>query len=106
MEEEVDIRSLCTEDRVDLENHTKINRTIESLNEDEAYALTHFSKSQLSSLLVCWKLDDKIFRSCNKRRLKFTGEELLIVCLIHLASGQPWYKMIPRNFSGGADRWM
>eukprot|EP00957_Ditylum_brightwellii_P167567 12756393-Ditylum_brightwellii.AAC.1 len=78
MEEEIDIRSLRAEDRVDLEIHPKINRAIESLNEDEAYAWMCFSKSQLPSLLVHWKLDDNIFRSCNKRRLKFTGEELLI----------------------------
>eukprot|EP00957_Ditylum_brightwellii_P180987 13788101-Ditylum_brightwellii.AAC.1 len=60
MEEEIDIRSLCAEDKVDLEIHPKINRKIESLNEDEAYAWTRFSKSQLSSLLVHWDLDDKI----------------------------------------------
>eukprot|EP00957_Ditylum_brightwellii_P079256 6027304-Ditylum_brightwellii.AAC.1 len=57
-EEEIDIRSFCPEDRVDLEIYPKTNRTIESLNEDEANALMRFSKSQFSSLLVHWKLDD------------------------------------------------
>eukprot|EP00957_Ditylum_brightwellii_P205122 15342368-Ditylum_brightwellii.AAC.1 len=37
MEEEIDIRSICPKDRVALEIYPKINRTIESLNEDEAY---------------------------------------------------------------------
>eukprot|EP00957_Ditylum_brightwellii_P104488 7960465-Ditylum_brightwellii.AAC.1 len=59
MEKEIDIRLLRPEDRITLEIYPKINKTIESLNEDEAYAWTHFSKIQLSSLLVHWKLDDK-----------------------------------------------
>ena len=42
MEEEIDIRSLRPEDRITLEIYPKINRTIDSLNKDEAYAWTHF----------------------------------------------------------------
>jgi hypothetical protein len=38
-------------------------------------------------------------------RHPFTGEEVLIVCLMRLATGDPWTRLIPQNFGGDIRQW-
>jgi hypothetical protein len=38
-------------------------------------------------------------------RHSFTREEILIICLARLATGDPWTRLIPGNFGGDIRRW-
>ena len=40
-----------------------------------------------------------------RQRYRFSGEELLIVCLTRIATGDPWTRLIPSHFGGDARRW-
>jgi hypothetical protein len=40
-----------------------------------------------------------------RQRYRFSGEELLIVCLTRIATGDPWTRLIPSHFGGDDRRW-
>jgi len=59
-----------------------------SLSKSDASEITRFKMSQLQLLLLhLWIPNIVITGPC---RYRFTGEELLIVCLTYIASGMPW----------------
>ena len=53
-------------------------------------------------LFIHLRLPQKVVTA---RRYAFTGEELLIICLARIATGDPWCRLIPGNFGGGISRW-
>jgi hypothetical protein len=60
------------------------NRSINELLEDKAKELTRFTKDQLHLLLRHWRIPDLLVTG---PRYQFTSEEVLIVCLARIASG-------------------
>ena len=100
---EVDIRALRPEDRPPLVLHPIKNRTIDELDPTFALALTRFTKEQLRKIYLHLRLPPTIILP--RRRYRFSGEELLIVCLARIATGDPWNRLIPMNFGGGLARW-
>ncbi len=40
-----------------------------------------------------------------RQRYRFSGEELLIVCLTRIATGDPWTRLIPSHFGGDVRCW-
>ena len=103
VELEVDIRALRTEQGPPLILQPHRNRKIESLPPDFSHNYTRFTKEQLRYLLLHLRLPDVVILP--RRRYRFTGEEILIVCLARIATGDPWYRLIPNNFGGGITRW-
>jgi hypothetical protein len=41
-----------------------------------------------------------------RHRYRFSGEEILIICLTHFATGHPWTRLIPSHFGGDPRRWI
>ena len=102
-EVEVDIRALRSEDRPPLVLHPPKNRTIDELDPAFALGFTRFTKEQLHKLFVHLRLPNTVILP--RRRYRFSGEEVLIICLARLATGDPWNRLIPSNFGGGLARW-
>ena len=78
------------------------NRTIDELSEEDAYALTRFRKHQLRLLMLHLRIPNTVAIG---PRYRFSGEELLIVCLTRFATGDPWTRLIPSHFGGEVRRW-
>lgn len=100
---EMDIRALRPEDHPPLMIHPKKNRSIDSISPDFAYRVTRFTKEHLRTLFIHLRLPHTVILP--RRRYRFTGEEILIVCLARLATGDPWIRLIPNYFGGGVARW-
>jgi hypothetical protein len=69
------------------------NRSIEELSEENAKSLTRFNKDQLHQLLLHWRIPGVIVTG--SQRYRFSGEEVLIVSLAKLATGDPWKRLFP-----------
>jgi hypothetical protein len=78
------------------------NRSIAELSDEDARSLTRFNKDQLQLLLVHWRISNEIV---TEQRYRFSQEEMLIVCLAKLATGDPWMRLIPGYFSGDVQCW-
>jgi len=78
------------------------NRSIDELSEENAKSLTRFNKDQLHQLLLHWRIPAVIVTG---QRYSFTGEEVLIISLAKLATGDPWTRLIPGFFGGDVRRW-
>jgi len=78
------------------------NRSINELSDEVAHQLTRFNKGQLQLLLIHWRIPPVIV---TRQRHRFTGEELLIICLSKIATGDPWTRLIPGYFGGDVRRW-
>ena len=102
-EVEIDHMAIRTAECPPLVVYTKINRKIDDLEPDFAQRMTRFTKPELCQLLIHLRLPTKIVLP--RKRYAFTGEELLIVCLSRIATGDPWCRLIPSNFGGGLSRW-
>ena len=103
VEAEIDICALLPEQGPPLILHPHRNRTIDSLQPNFAHNYTRFTKEQLRHLLKHLRLPDVVILP--RRRYRFTGEEILIVCMARIATGDPWHRLIPINFGGGITRW-
>jgi len=84
-------------------NRPPIYWTIDSLSESDALEFKRFQKSQLQLLLQHLCIPNIVITAPN--RYRFTGEELLIVCLTYIASGMPWTYFIEYKFGGDPRRW-
>ncbi len=73
------------------------NRSIDEISDEDAYRLTRFRRDQLRILLTHWRIPDVVI---TQQRHRFTGEEILLVCLAKLGTGIPWTRLIPDNFGG------
>ena len=102
-EADVDLCAIRTDEFQPLVLNSKMNRMIVDLEPDFVQRMTRFTKEELYQLLVHLRLPSTI--TTNIRGYKFTGEELLIVCLARIATGDPWCRLIPNNFGGGLSRW-
>jgi hypothetical protein len=53
-------------------------------------------------LLLHWRIPNDIV---TEQRYRFSGEEILIVCLAKVATGDTWTRLIPGYFGGDVRRW-
>lgn len=91
------LMDVCGSQEIPIFNRPPRNRTINELSEEDTYALPRFLKHQLCLLMVhLWILNTVVIGP--RHRYRFCSEELLIVCLIHLATGDPWMTLIPSHF--------
>jgi hypothetical protein len=80
------------------------NRRIDDLSPDEAYRWTRFTKAQLYLLLLHLRIPEWLPSTTN--RYRFTGEEVLLVSLTRIDTGEAFYDFIPSKFGGGpAAKW-
>ena len=89
---------------IPLFNSPPRNRLIDDLSEEDAYSLTRFRKHQLRLSMVHLRIPNRVVIG-PRHRYRFGGEELLIVCLARIATGDPWTRLIPSHFGGDARRW-
>jgi hypothetical protein len=89
---------------IPLFNSPPRNRLIDDLLEEDAYSLTRFRRLQLRLLMVHLRIPNRVVIG-PRHRYRFGGEELLIVCLARIATGDPWTRLIPSHFEGDARRW-
>lgn len=98
------LMNVCGSQEIPIFNRPPRNRTINELSEEDTYALPRFLNHQLCLLMVhLWILNTVVI--CSRHRYRFCSEELLIVCLMPLATGDPWMTLIPSNFWGDAIDW-
>jgi hypothetical protein len=89
---------------VQAENNTPKNRRIDDLSEDEAYRWTQFTKAQLHLLLLHLRIPEWLPEMPSCRHI-FTGEEVLLVALTRIATGDAFYDFVPSKFGGPAAKW-
>jgi hypothetical protein len=85
-----------------LENSPPKNRSIDEISEEFSYNFTHFTKEQLRLLMLHLRIPCFVITHDHH---KFTEDEILIICLARLATGDPWTRLIPGNFGGDIRRW-
>jgi hypothetical protein len=102
VEEETNLLFLRRNDLFPLVNAPPRNRSIDDLSEETAKQLTRFMKDQLRILLLHWRIPNDIVTG---PRYQFTGEEVVIVCLARIATGDPWTRLIDGFFGGDPRRW-
>ncbi len=91
IEEETNLLLLRRSQLLPLVNAPPRNRSIDDLSEETAKELTRFTKEQLRILLHHWRIPDVIV--CGPR-YQCTGEEVLIICLSKIATGDTWTRLI------------
>lgn len=74
------------------------NRCIDDLSPDEAYRWTRFTKEQLHLLLLHLRIPEWL--PAVTGRYIITGEEVLLVALTRIATGDAFYDFIPSKFGG------
>jgi hypothetical protein len=84
--------------RFKAEKKPPTKRTINELTEREAYVWTRFTKEQLAKLFVLWKIPSVV----RIKRYKFTGEEIMLICLTRFAQGSDWTDLADNKFGGEA----
>jgi hypothetical protein len=77
-------------------NRPRINQTIETLSDSDSLEFMRI-------LLLHLRIPNIVITAPN--RYKFTGEELIIVCLTYIASGKPWTYFIEYKFGGDPRCW-
>jgi hypothetical protein len=100
--EEMELLYLRRSQLFPLVNQPARNRSIDELSECKAKELTRFNKEQLRMLLVHWRFPETVVAGYRHR---FTGEEVLLVSLARIATGDPWTRLIDGNFGGDPRRW-
>jgi hypothetical protein len=93
----------ATDPAVHAENNTPKNRRIDDLSEDEAYRWTRFTKAQLHLLYLHLRIPEWLPSTAS--RYIFTGEEVLLVALTRIATGDAFYDFIPSKFGGDGAKW-
>ena len=86
-EAEIDICAIRTDEFQPLVVYPNINRKIDDLELDFAQRMTRFTKEELKLLLLHLRIPQFVITS--RQRYKFTGEEILIVCLARITTGDP-----------------
>jgi len=86
IEEEADLLYLREHQIAPIVTEPPRNRAINELTDEVAYSLTRFTKEQLRQLFLHWRLPEEIV---TEHRHHFSGEELLIVCVAKIATGDP-----------------
>jgi hypothetical protein len=81
------------------------NRRIDDLSPEEAYMWTRFAQAQLHLLLLHLCIPEWLPSTATASRWVFTGEEVLLVCLTRIATGDAFYDLIPSKFGGAAPNW-
>jgi hypothetical protein len=89
---------------IPLFNSPPRNRLIDEVTEEDAYAWTGFCKHQLRLLMVHLHILNTVVVG-PRQRYRFSGEELLIVCLTRIATGDPWTRLTPSHFGGDVRCW-
>ena len=102
IEEETNLLFLRQHQLLPLENTPPRNRSIDEISEEKARELTRFTKEQLRILLQHWRIPEVV--NCGPR-YQSTGEEVLIICLAKIATGDPWTRLIDGFFGGCPRRW-
>jgi hypothetical protein len=85
------------------EDNLPKNRRIDELSPEEAYRWTRFTKEQLHRLLLHLRMPERLPAVAGQ--YIFTGEEVLLVCLTRIATGNNFYDFIPCKFGGSAAKW-
>ncbi len=85
-----------------LRNLPPRNRTIDDILDETAKQLTRFTKDQLRLLLLHWRIPNIILTG---PRYQFNGEEILLVSLAKITTGDPWTRLIDGFFGGDPRRW-
>jgi len=78
------------------------NRSIDEISESTAKELTRFNKEQLWVLLLHWRIPERVMTGYQH---VFSGEEILLVSLARIATGDPWIRLIKGYFGGEPRRW-
>jgi hypothetical protein len=78
------------------------NRSIDDILEEMAKQLTRFTKDQLRLLLLHWRIPNVIVTGPH---YQFSGEEILLVSMAKIATGDPWTRLIDRFFCGDPRHW-
>jgi hypothetical protein len=102
LEDEADLSFLRRHQLPPLTTGPPRNRVINELTDEVAYSLTRFTKEQLRLLFAHFRMPEVIV---TEHRHHFSGEEVLIVCLAKIATGDPWIRLIPGFFGGDVRRW-
>jgi hypothetical protein len=102
VDEETDLLFLRRYQLFPLVHSPPRNRSIDEISEEKAKELTRFTKEQLRLLLLHWRMPDVIVTG---PRYQFTGEEVLLICLSKIATGDPWTRLIDGFFGGDPRRW-
>jgi hypothetical protein len=79
------------------------NHAIDDVSEEDAYAWTRFRKHQLRLLMVHLRIPNTVVIG-RRHRYRFSGEEILIICLSRFATGAPWTRLIPSHIGGDPRR--
>jgi hypothetical protein len=98
IQEDDQLLNLQQHDVIPYANRPRINWTTNSLSDSDALEFMSFRKSQLLLLLLHLHIPNIVIAGPN--RYRFTGEELLIICLTYIASGIPWTYFIEYKFGG------
>ncbi len=64
--------------------------------------MTRFTKEQLRVLLLHLRIPNEIV---TEQQHHFSGEEILIICLAKIATGDPWIRLTPGYFGGDVRLW-
>jgi len=102
LEEEDDLLYLRHHQLTPLITGPPRNRVIDELTDEVAYSLTRFTKEQLRILFLHLRIPNEIV---TEQWHHFSGEEILIICLAKIATGDPWIRLIPGFFGGDLRRW-
>ncbi len=97
VQEETDLLFLWRSQLFPLVNTPPRNRSIDELSQEKAKELTRLTKDQLGILLQHWRISDQFVVG---PRYQFMGEEILIVCLTKIATGDLWTHFIDGYFGG------
>ena len=97
---EIDIRAFRPEDRLPL--YLIQNRSIDNLDQSFAYTYTCFTKEKLCKIFSHVRHQTTV--NITRRNYKFTGEDIMIVSLARITTGDAWHCLIPLNFGDGTSR--
>jgi hypothetical protein len=99
LEQEYQLWHICHQELPEVVNLPPINWSIDELMDELAKQWTRFTKNQLHLLKLHWWIPD-----ITDNRYRFTGEEVLIICLARISSGSFWIHFVLRNFGGDCRR--
>jgi hypothetical protein len=96
IQEEIDLLFLWRNEVFPLRNMPPGNRTFDGILDETAKQQTRFTKDQLHLLLLHWRIPNII----TGPHYQFNGEEILLVSLAKIATGDPWTRLIDGFFGG------
>ncbi len=83
-----ELLNICYRQLYSLENSLPKDRSIDGISEEFSYTFTCIYISE----------------SCHSASVLLHGEEILIIYLARLTTGDPWMRLIPGNFGGDIRR--